>query len=980
MRQSRVIRVAVFLLSLCIASIAFAQQTGSISGVVTTGGDALPGVTVEAKSNVLPQARVTTTALGGDYRLPALPPGTYTVTYSLSGMATQTRTVQVNLGQESTANAVIGMEGLAESITVTADSSLIDTTSTEIKSAVTDDVIQQIPVGQEYRDLLRLAPGVQVTDAAVRGPSSGGSGQDNVYQFDGVNVTLPLFGTLAADPSSHDIAQVSFIKGGARAIDFNRSAGFTVDSVSKSGTNEWKGEFEYQLQNSSMIADLDRSVTLQAETDRDWITLGLGGPVVREMLFFYGSYYRPTVTRDNGTNAYGAVPKFESTRDEGFGKLTFTPTSNILLNGSYRGSSRTGENASIGSFATASTSTNDVSDQTIGILEASWIISNRSVATFKFNDYALETSSLPSTLFDIDPSTALGTKLNLNALDQSGLFLVPNLISTPGREAYNAFVTPFIQRYGYLNSAGARTGGGAVGGASTIDENDFFRRSFQAGFDITLGSGITHDLHFGVQQYTDEEDLARSSNGFGSISVIGGTANCPTGTACAGQPVFFQTTFQRSTEATAGRQVIHSEFESQSVEINDTIRMKNWSFNLGVMLSNDTLFGQGLREDSSVLSGYVADPGNKYEMYEIPWKKQIQPRLGATWAYNDSDNVYVSYSRYNPAASSLPRAASWDRNTLGLVTEAFFDATGTQIGSRQLASSSGKLFVEDLDPRYTDEYMIGTSQRINNRIAGRAYGRYRYSTNFWEDTNNDARIAFNPPAGIPRELYIPDLAARRAQIGSGSSYVIAELDGAFTKYLEATFEGDWQVTNSTMLRGSYTYSHYYGNFDQDNTSQTFDFATFIGSSNIADGAGRQLWDRKYGNLHENRPHLAKVYGFHSLPWNGTIGAFALYQSGHNWEAWSWEPYQNLTTSRSDTNRYLETAGSRKTESHYQLDMNYTQNIPVAGLNFQILADVFNVTDNQTGYSPQPAIHSATFGQPRLQTPPRRIQLAARIQF
>ena len=59
-----------------------------------------------------------------------------------------------------------------------------------------------VPVGQEYRDLIKLIPGVQYTQDSTRGPSSGSSGQDNVYKFDGVNVTLPLFGTLSAEPAA----------------------------------------------------------------------------------------------------------------------------------------------------------------------------------------------------------------------------------------------------------------------------------------------------------------------------------------------------------------------------------------------------------------------------------------------------------------------------------------------------------------------------------------------------------------------------------------------------------------------------------------------------------------------------------------------------------------------------------------------------------------------------------------------------------
>ena len=73
----------------------FAQQTGSISGkVMDTRGAVLPGVTVEARSTVLPGPRDTVTGGDGTYQLPALPPGDYTVTFTLDGMQTVTRQVQ----------------------------------------------------------------------------------------------------------------------------------------------------------------------------------------------------------------------------------------------------------------------------------------------------------------------------------------------------------------------------------------------------------------------------------------------------------------------------------------------------------------------------------------------------------------------------------------------------------------------------------------------------------------------------------------------------------------------------------------------------------------------------------------------------------------------------------------------------------------------------------------------------------------------
>src|SRR5215831_17126092 len=94
----RVRRCTLVLLLLLIPAAAFAQQTGSIQGkVVDASGAVLPGVTVEAKSNVLPSSRTTVSGPDGVYQLPALPPGHYTVTFTLSGFQTVTREGDVQL-------------------------------------------------------------------------------------------------------------------------------------------------------------------------------------------------------------------------------------------------------------------------------------------------------------------------------------------------------------------------------------------------------------------------------------------------------------------------------------------------------------------------------------------------------------------------------------------------------------------------------------------------------------------------------------------------------------------------------------------------------------------------------------------------------------------------------------------------------------------------------------------------------------------
>jgi hypothetical protein len=966
----------------------FAQQTGAIVGKVTdTSGAVLPGVTVEARSNVLPGPRSTVTSGSGDYRLPALPPGEYTLVFNLSGMQSVTRKAFVQLAQETAVDASLGVSGVSEAVTVTAEISFADKGSAAVATGLSSAQLTGLPLGTEYRDLMKVIPGIQYTQDLTRGPSAGGSGQDNVYQFDGVNVTLPLFGTLAAEPSSHDIAQVTVIKGGARAVDFERAGGFSIDSVSKSGTDKFRGEVDYRLQNSNMSSDLKSGSASRFEQDKAWITAGIGGPLVKDRLYFYASYYRPTLDRANRANLYGPLPSYNSTRNEGFGKLTFTPTSKILLNASYRQSKRLEKSDLFASNASATSGTGYEARQKIFTADGSWVINPNSYATFKFTKFDYPNAGRPDNEANVTIGTSVGTRLDVANLDKVGRFSVPAPIA--GQTAYNAFIQPLIDRYGY-SASGVKTGGGVVGYGSQFDNDDFFRDGGQVGYNLTVGNTVKHDLHVGLQMYTDSEDLLRSSNGWGLISAPGGR------TSFQGRPIYYLAAFQQ--QSTGLALPIHSEYKSQNIELNDSIHYKDWTFNLGALASKDELYGQGLRNDASTLSGFALSLGTRYKMYGLPFKKMIQPRVSATWAYNGKDTVYAGYAQYKPAASSLPRAASWARN-LATTIQAYFDENGNLFAVDPLASSSGKLFVNDLTPRTTDEFLLGTSRQVNSHLSARAYGRYRKGSHFWEDTNNDARQLFNPPASVngvlvPKDLYIPDLTARRTQIGSGSTYVIAELDGAYTKYWEGTLELEWHGAKG-MANLSYTRSHYYGNFDQDNSTVGNDANIFIGSSNIADGAGRQLWDFKDGTLRGDRPHMLKISGFRSFDWNGQAGAFFVFQSGQPWEAWSYEPYRALTTSTSDSNRYAEKAGSRRSDSHYQLDFRYAQDIRLTGrFKLQLVANLFNVFDKQTGYNIQPSVHvpvtttttpdgksvTSGFGIPRNYFDPRRLEVDARIRF
>ena len=199
-----------------------------------------------------------------------------------------------------------------------------------------------------------------------------------------------------------------------------------------------------------------------------------------------------------------------------------------------------------------------------------------------------------------------------------------------------------------VSDVGILAGGGMVGFGSQFDRDNFFRDAGEIGYNITLsGMGMRHNLHAGYQRSVDSEDLTRSSNGWGSITVPGGR------TSFQGTPIFYAAAFQQQTLQNSVP-TIHSEFRSQSIEVNDTINWKNWTYNVGLLASNDTLYGQGLQNAPNTLSGFVLATGTTTKSRQSTrctrcrGSKLIQPRLSATYAYNGRDTVFASYAQVQP--------------------------------------------------------------------------------------------------------------------------------------------------------------------------------------------------------------------------------------------------------------------------------------------------------------------------------------------
>ena len=416
-----------------------AQQTGSIEGTIERDGAGVANIAVVAAGASMPSPRRARTDATGHFALPDLVPGRYRVALAVPGQKRRVLDADVLLGQVTSLAVVVGTpsgDKIEELVVVAQRVTVRD--GALVADAIDGDSVAAVPMGRDYRDLVKLAPGVQYTEEQVRGPSAGGNGQDNIYRFDGVDVSLPMFGTLSAEPSTHDIDQVTFVRGGVDAIGFNRSGGFTMDSTARTGTDQLKARVEFAVVPRGLVAErrpLGQSPPAEP-LDQTWLTASAGGPLVPSQLFAYGSFYGPWATRTNKATAYGPTKDHSSRREEYYGKLTYAPWDSALLHAAWRTSGRDEQGVSIGPHDANSVSLGGRTEQDIGSVDGSWVPVVGPRLSFRYSEYALRGFELPDVLLTVRPS--LQGSLDIGRLDQMGQLRVPARIE--GADDYNAAV------------------------------------------------------------------------------------------------------------------------------------------------------------------------------------------------------------------------------------------------------------------------------------------------------------------------------------------------------------------------------------------------------------------------------------------------------------------------------------------------------------------------------------------------------------
>lgn len=290
--------IALLMMCAVLAVGAFAQTsstTGEINGSVTdSSGEGLPGVTVTVTNVNTGLTRTAYTETGGQYSVSQLPPGTYRVTAELAGLGSAQRdNVRVLLGQAANVRVILN-PSVAEEITVTAETPLVDTTQSGTTEAVTETQIDNLPIlGRDFKDLVSLTPGVAPSFGG-RVALAGARGTAVDFNIDGANANSDFFaeergGTSAPFVFSQAAIQEFQVIRTTYSAEYARGGGGTVNAITKSGSNDLTGQLFYFLRDKDW-AD-ERTVNNVEEAfdarDTDQYGFAVGGPIMRDRLFYF---------------------------------------------------------------------------------------------------------------------------------------------------------------------------------------------------------------------------------------------------------------------------------------------------------------------------------------------------------------------------------------------------------------------------------------------------------------------------------------------------------------------------------------------------------------------------------------------------------------------------------------------------------------------------------------------------------------------
>jgi len=964
-------------------------QTGGLR--ITVNGNAgapVVGANVKVSSPDSLISRTGVTAADGSVRLAGLDPATnYTIEIAATGFNTFTAgNVAVVSGRELSVGYALGGTADAGDVVVITGSSLaaVDVTSATVSTTLTLDTVESLPTGRSFQSYLQLIPGTKPSTGGNPASRSGvnysdvngaiGASTDNLYYLDGVDVTDPVTGTFGSNFNS-EIIQEQQVLVGAIPAEYAGGQGLVSKVVTKSGSNEWHGSVNYYFQNDGLVQNDEHSTSGGFSTYDTAVTLG--GPIIKDTLWFFGSYQKKNRKDDVLDVATGnALRSVERDEDFSFGKLTWQITPDDRLTATYFGDPTTISGSNDSTIINRRDFARDQGGDNYKI-DYSRTFGDLILNGYYFkHEGELSDSAVDTTIRDnVTYRSAANATLEQRQLGGRGISFTENR----DREEYGLNGEYFLDtdfgshtfKAGYVHT-----------------ENTYFQTDSVPG-GVTYNSLAPQYLGTSLGTYRGAGWTARSITSTDYAEFL-----LPALTANAAARTFLDTDASGAVSTAEADAILFNSTAGNpygNVNVYRTVRAADAPYTVtsegdSVYLQDAWTLGQ-----LTVNAGVRAEQWTHYasdgsEINQFDWA--VAPRVSVTYdLFGDGRTKVFGFGGryYDPIRNDMTDFAG---ALTGPVANEQIYVNGQWITFRTRGPGDADISPSTKTP-YTDEALIGFSTTIGQDIGFSISATNRKTRDIMEDY--DLSLYADPTctqvdcgthgATYPGSPLYLGLDYFGYGANPGTNYVIGTLKGGKRDYNGLEIVVTKYKTENWFGQLSYTYNDAKGNTNSDGN------ADFQGDWVAIDPRAPNMYGPQAGNIE----HQFKAYGAYDFD-------FGLQVSG----VFNWNSGSLYTPADVVQNRYLPPmstgytyagvtdtwvlpgfVGSGENPDYYTFDMRFKYDLELAFGEVELFLDVFNVLNQQ--FKTQVVANRAGSGQYAYQqanqwVAPRRAYLGARFSF
>ena len=949
-----------------------ATKTGSIYGkTVDDKGAPLPGVTISLESNEIPSQTATSGPSGG-FRFANLPPGIYSVNFAIEGF-TEVRQEEVRVSTGSQVQLEITMKpSLAEEFTVIGETPVVDTKKTGTSDTFNRDYLEEVPSARDPWVVIDQTTGVDMDRYNVAGSESGqqavfvargGTDDNTVYNYDGVNATDP--GAMGASPTYFDFdafEELQISTGGNDASAPN--GGVVVNIVTKRAGNKWEGNASYFYSGESLQGDNtpDELASIGAKSNRlDQVKdygFDLGGPIVKDKLFAWGAYRK----NDIGLITTANTSDKTELEDFNFKANMNWNTANESQFGYFKGEKTKSGRAAI-SIAIQAPETLWDQGGTDTILPGIWtgqhtyIPNDHTIVTARYGYIGLGFTLVPTGGKDI-PMVYLQA---IPRFEDTIFYVKP--IDRPAHD--------FV-----------------------VDAN-YFKENVLGG---------DHEFKFGFE-YKTAKLHTFSSYGNG-VEIVDYNQTVPGGPFTSGI-IYAQHWIDG-----------HAKLDRASFYATDTFRKNRLTLNLGLRFDHQT----GKNEASNIpgVPGFESvvgpldfpgnDPGITFN--------DLSPRIGATYDvtgdgktvirgnfakyYDALNNAFITYANptfvYNGAILSYtntngdrivdPSEITSAPNYYGGLNGPIFDLNAFA-DSRKIAS--------DLKNSTAYEYIVGFERQLMTDLSiGATYTHRDYRSPISIVSNGVSAADFVPGGVFTANTVLGSFNVPYFVYGGvdNGDQLLTNANDYKTKYDGIDITARKRMSNNFMLNGGLTLQKQKAKYDGGDslafyigdgglTGQVFPFdptnLPFLNNEPYAfapGGSGKS-------GVYPYSEWQLKLSGVYQFPWDISAGAYMRYQQGYPYVLFARINDGSLAPSLGTTSHLIlvEPFGSRRFDNIFTLDLQFEKGIDFGNYGrLALSANLFNVTNTNTVIRRLRSVTSSQLNRIDELISPRALRLGVRYSF